>query len=186
MDERTTAWWNAVLAGEVDEPHPVHGDRVRVRLKGERLELSGVLDRREDRNELVRQARAHIGHGVGSVDVSHLVANPRLEKPGLLDQTIMTSYPDRATAELARKFVVERARVKPRREAIIDRADGEALRKVVPEDYVGDVQRRIGLGEAVLVMRVDETSAFTVRRFLEEETRSRWTMAAPPEVPAGG
>jgi hypothetical protein len=185
MDERTTAWWNAVLAGEVDEPHPVHGDRVRVRLKRERLELSGILDRREDRNELVRQARAHIGHGVGSVDASHLVARPRLERPGLLDQTIMTSYPDRATAELARKFVVEHARVKPRREAIVDRA-GDVTRKLVPEDYVGDVQTRIGLGEAVLVMRVDETSAFTVRRFLEEETRSRWTIAAPPEIPAGG
>jgi hypothetical protein len=36
----------------------------------------------------------------------------------------------------------------------------------------------------VLVMRVDETDAFTVRGLIEEETRCHWTLATPPEVAA--
>jgi hypothetical protein len=185
MDERTAAWWNAVLAGETDEPHPIHGEHVAVRLDRDRLELRGTLDRREDRDELVRQARSRIGKGVREVDVSHLVVAPRLERPGRLEQTIIASYTDRATAELARDFVVEHGRVAPKQMAIIDRSNPGRLRKLVPEDYVDDVQVRIDRGEAVLLMRVDETAAFTVRGLLEEDTRCHWSLAIPPEVAAG-
>jgi hypothetical protein len=185
MDARTAAWWNAVLAGETDEPHPLHGRHISVRLHRDRLELRGVLDRREDRAELVRQARSRIGKGVREVDVSRLVVAPRLERPGLLEQTIVASFSDRATAELARKFVLEHGRVAPMQEAIIDRTNVERLRSVVPREHVGDVQRRIDRDEAVLVMRVDEIAAFTLRGLLEEETRSLWSLAIPPEAPAG-
>jgi hypothetical protein len=186
MDERTAAWWNAVLAGETDEPHPIFGEHVTVHLHRDRLELRGMLERREDREELVRQARSRIGKGVGEIDVSHLVVVPRLERPGLLEQTIIASFGDRATAELARKFVREHGRVVPKKEGIIDRTTDERLRKLVPDGYVDDVKRRIDRGEAVLVMRVDETVAFTVRGLLDEETRCDWSLAIPPEVAAGG
>jgi hypothetical protein len=53
MDERIAAWWDAVLAGEPDEPHPILGEHVSVRLDRDRLELRGTLERREDRQELV-------------------------------------------------------------------------------------------------------------------------------------
>jgi len=185
MDARTAAWWNAVLAGETDEPHPIHGRHISVRLHRDRLELRGVLERREDRAELVRQARARIGKGVREVDVSHLVVAPRLERPGLLEQTIIASFTDRATAELARKFVLEHGRVVPVQEAIIDRTNGERLRRLVPREHIDDVRRRLARGEAVLVMRVDEIAAFTVRGLLEEETRSHWSLAVPPEAPSG-
>jgi hypothetical protein len=185
MDARTAAWWNAVLAGETDEPHPIFGERISVRLHRDRLELRGVLDRREDRAGLVRQARSRIGKGVREVDVSRLVVAPRLERPGLLEQTIVASFSDRATAELARKFVLEHGRVAPRQEAIIDRTNVERLRSLVPREHLDDVQRRIDRGEAVLVMRVDEIAAFTLRGLLEEETRSLWSLAIPPEAPAG-
>ena len=185
MDPRIAAWWNAVLAGETDEPHPIHGGHISVRLHRDRLELRGVLDRREDRAELVRQARSRIGKGVREVDVSRLVVAPRLERPGLLEQTIVASFTDRATAELGRKFVLEHDRVAPTREAIIDRTNAGRLRSLLPREHVEDVQRRIDLGEAVLVMRVDEIAAFTLRGLLEEETRSRWSLAIPPEA-AGG
>jgi hypothetical protein len=181
MDARTAAWWNAVLAGETDEPHPIFGEHVSVRLDRDRLELRGMLERREDRQELVRQASSRIGKSVREVDVSHLVVAPRLERPGLLEQTIVASFSDRATAELARKFVREHGRVVPASEEIIDRTNVETLRKLVPDEYVDDVKRRIDRGEAVLLMRVDETVAF-VRGLLEEETRSDWSLAIPPEV----
>jgi hypothetical protein len=184
MDERTAAWWDAVLAGETDEPHPIFGEHVSVRLDHDRLELRGMLERREDRQELVRQARSRIGKGVREVDVSHLVIAPRIERRGLLEQTIIASFSNRATAELARKFVREHGRVVPKQEAIIDGTNAERLRKLVPEEYVDDVQRRIDRGEAVLLMGVDETVAFEVRGLLEEETRCDWSLAIPPEVAA--
>ena len=119
------------------------------------------------------------------MDVSHLVVAPRLERPGLLEQTIIASFTDRATAELARKFVLEHGRVVPVQEAIIDRTNGERLRRLVPREHIDDVRRRLARGEAVLVMRVDEIAAFTVRGLLEEETRSHWSLAVPPEAPSG-
>jgi hypothetical protein len=185
MDPRIAAWWNDVLAGETDEPHPVLGGRLVVHLKRDRLELHGVLDRREDREEIVRQARARIGHGVREVDASRLRVARRLEKPGLLDQTIIASFADRATAELARRFVLEQTRIKPKHEAIVDAGNAERLRALLPEELTGDVQRRIESGEAVLLLTVDETEAFTIRGLLEEESRSRWTMATPPVVARG-
>jgi hypothetical protein len=184
MDERITGWWDAVLAGETDEPHPIHGERVKVRLKRDTLELSGILDHAKDRDQLVRQARSRIGKGVSKVDVQRLVVAPRLERPGLLDQTIIASYSNRATAQLARNFVVEHSRVAPKHEAIIDHANTGQLPNLVSHDYVDDVRKRIDRGEAVLVIRVDETAAFTLRGLLEEETRSHWTLATPPEVAA--
>jgi hypothetical protein len=185
MDARTAAWWKAVLAGKTDEPHPTFGEHVKVRLHRDRLELRGTLERRKDRQELVRQARSRVGEGVREVDVSHLVVAPRLERSGLLEQTIIASFSDRATAELARKFVREHGRVVPASEEVIDRTNAERLRSVVPAEYVEDVQRRIDRGEAVVLMRVDETAAFTVRGLLEEETRCDWSLAIPPEVAAG-
>lgn len=186
MDERINAWWDAVLAGETDEPHPIHGERVKVHLKHDNLELSGILEHAQDRDQLVRQARARIGNGVRKVDVERLVVAPRLERPGLLDQTIIGSYSDRATAELARNFIVEHSRMVPKQDAIVDQGNARQLANVLPPDYVDDARHRIELGEAVLVIRVDETAAFTVRGLLEEETRCHWTMATPPEVAARG
>jgi hypothetical protein len=43
-----------------------------------------------------------------------------------------------------------------------------------------DVRKAFDSGRAVLVLRVDETSAFRVRELLAQETRSLWTVATPP------
>jgi hypothetical protein len=185
MNARTAAWWKAVLAGETDEPHPIFGEHVKVRLHRDRLELRGTLERRKDRQELVRQARSRIGKGVREVDVSRLVVAPPVERFGLLEQTVIASFSDRATAELARKFVREHSRTVPASEEVVDRTNAERLRRLVPDAYVADVQRRIDGGEAVLLIRVDETAAFTVRGLLDEETRCHWSLAIPPEVAAG-
>ena len=179
---RLDAWWDDVLAGETDEPHPIHGDRIAVRLDGERLVLSGTLDTQEERDAVVRQARARIGRGFGQVDHSRLAVVDRHEKKGLLEQTLVAAYPDRSTAELARKFVLEHSQVKPRQDAIIDRAGHPRLREMLAGDYAGDARARLAGGDALLILTVDETAAFKVRQLLEEETRSTWTVAVPPRV----
>ena len=181
MDPRVAAWWDAVLAGEVGEAHPILGDRISVRVAGGRLLVSGELDRPEDRRRLVKEARAHIGRGIRTVDASRLRVAERSEKPGVLDQTLVAAFPNRATAELARKLVLEHGRADARDEAIVDRAGSARLRALLPAGFVGDAQKRLERGEALVVLRVDETDAFRVRALLEEETRSTWTIATPPE-----
>jgi hypothetical protein len=186
MDSRVSAWWDAVIAGEADEAHPIHGENLSARVKNGRLELSGRLARPNDRNELVMQARSRIGHGIREVDDTHLRVADHRERRGVLEQTLVAAFPDRGTATLARKVVLERSRITPLLETIVDHDHAANLRDLVPAEFVDDLKKRIERGEALLVLRVDETDAFTMRALLEEETRSTWTIATPPAVNARG
>jgi hypothetical protein len=175
------AWWESVLAGNVYEPHPIYRD-VKVHLQGGRLRLSGELESVEDRAELVRQARERIGRGIDQVDVSHLVVAKHMEKAGILEQTLISAFPSRAAAEYARDFVLKHSRVAPKRDDILDASDAERLKHLVPEDFESDARQAIDAGRAILILRVDETDAFRVRELLDEDTRSEWTIATPPQL----
>jgi hypothetical protein len=179
---RINSWWDAVLAGRKDVPHPVYGTAVSVHLKDRHLRLAGVMESRKDLKELVHQARERIGDGIHDIDASHLTVVDQTEKPGILDQVLIAAFDSREVAELARKYVLERSRVVPKREEIVDPEHAGNLGKVVPADFVPDVQRALEAGRAVLVLQVDETEVFDVRELLEEDTRNLWTVAAPPRV----
>jgi hypothetical protein len=174
------AWWATVMAGDVSEPHPIFGD-VRVSLHGGLLRVSGELESDADHKELVRQARRRISHGIDNVDVSGLSTASRREKPGILEQTIISAFPSSDAAEFARDFVVKHSRVVPKQNEIVDSNRASRLRALVPEDLVRKARKALGGRHALLIVRVDETEAFRVRELLEEETRSEWTMTAPPQ-----
>lgn len=175
------AWWGSVLAGEVSEPHPVYGD-LKVRLGGGRLRLTAELENEADRNELVRQARERIGHGIDRLDVSRLTVARRREKPGILRQTLVSAFPNRAAAEFARAFVLKHSRVAPMRDGIVDSAQPNGLAGLLPKEFIDDANEALDSGEALLILQVDETMAFRVRELLEEETRSMRTIATPPQL----
>lgn len=177
------AWWATVLAGDVSEPHPVFGD-VRVSLRGGTLRLSGELESGADRQELVRQARQRIGHGIDAVDVSGLTTASRREKPGILEQTLISAFPSGDAAEFARDFVIRHSRVVPKQSEIVGPKQDDRLRSLVADDFAQHVRKALIDGHALLILRVDETEAFMVRELLEEDTRSEWTIAAPPELTA--
>jgi hypothetical protein len=176
-----TAWWASVLAGDLYEPHPVYGS-LKAHLDGGRLRLSGELENEEDRNELVRQARAHIGHGIDRVDVSRLTVASHREKPGILSQTLISAFPNREAAEFARAFVLKHSRVAPLEDEVVDSTHADRLRNLLPEEFIDDAGKALDCGEALLILRVDETAAFRVRELLEEDTRSEWTIAVPPQL----
>jgi hypothetical protein len=178
------AWWDMVVAGEADEPHPIHGELLSVRLDGGRLKLAGEVESKRDRDELVRQARDRIGHGITDVDASGLKVAARKEKPGLLDQTIVAAFPNRATAQLALKFVIERSRIVPKRQIVLAAQGAGSAARSVPSGFAGDIRKHLDDGHAVLILQVDETEVFRVRGLLEEDTRSIWTITTPPEVAA--
>jgi hypothetical protein len=175
------AWWAALLAGDVDKPHPVYGD-LKAQLDGGRLRLSGGLETESDRNDLVRQARERIGHGIDRFDVSHLNVRPRNEKPGILRQTLISAFPNLAAAEYARAFVLKHSRVAPLQDELVDSTQANKLTLLLPEGFLRDAGKALDEGGALLILQVDETAAFRVRELLEEDTRSDWTIAVPPEL----
>ena len=178
------AWWASVLAGDVSDPHPIHRE-VRVQLHGVTLRLSGELDSIRDRDELVSQARERTGHGIDRVNVSGLKLAQRQEKPGILNQTLISAFPGGAAAEYARDFVLQHSRVVPKLSEIIDSANAQELRTLLPEDFARDALKKVESGRALLILRVDETEAFKVRELLAEDTRSEWTVAMPPQLAEG-
>ena len=175
------AWWASVLAADVYEPHPVYGS-LKAHLAGGRLRLAGELENEADRNELVRQARERFGHGIDRVDVARLTVASNEEKPGILSQTLISAFPNPKAAEFARAFVLKHSRVAPLQDEIVDSAHADRLRTVLPDEFIDDAGRALDSGEALLILRVDETAAFRVRELLEEETRSEWTIAVPPQL----
>jgi len=175
------AWWASVLAGDLYEPHPVYGV-LKAHLDGGRLRLMGEMETEADRDELVRQARERIGHGIDRVDVSRLRVASHKEKPGILHQTLVSAFPNRKAAEFASAFVLKHSRIAVEEHAIVDSTHADKLRNLLPEDFISDASKALDAGEALLILRVDETSAFRVRELLEEETRSEWTIAVPPQL----
>jgi hypothetical protein len=180
------AWWASVLAGNVYEPHPVHGPAVKVRLHGNRLRLSGELESAPDRNELIRQARQRVGRGIDGVDASDLTLARRDEQQGILDQTLISAFPNREAAEYARAFVIKHSRVMPKQHHIVDSTDLNQMPDLVTEGFIPTARKALDKGKAVLLLQVDETQAFRVRELLEEDTRSEWTVAIPPNLTQGG
>jgi len=179
------AWWASVLAGDVYEPHPIHRE-VKVQLHGGSLRLSGELETAEDRDVLVHQARQRIGHGIDHLDVSSLRVASRQEKPGILEQTLISAFPGRVAAEYARDFVLEHSRVVPKRNDVVDAGNADKLRVLLPEDFARQTRKEIDSGHTLLILKVDETEAFKVRELLDEDTRSEWTVAVPPQLIEAG
>jgi hypothetical protein len=177
---RIKSWWAAVLAGQVDEPHPVHGADLHIAYKGGVLHLSGELVSEADRKELLNEAGEYLDRGVDAVDAKQLTVAKRREKPGILDQTLIAAFPNREVAEFARAHLVDSRRIEPKLAEILDSRQEGTARKLLPAAFMTDVQRAFKAGEAVLILRVDETSAFRVRELLAQETRSIWTIATPP------
>jgi hypothetical protein len=177
---RVKSWWAAVLAGQVDEPHPIHGAALDVAFNGGMLRLSGELLTQDDRRNLLNEARDYVGRGIDGVDAKHLIVTKRKEKPGILYQTLIAAFADRDVAEFARAHLVKSRRVEPKLEEILDAGQQDKARELLPAAFMSDVQKAFKAGEAVLILCVDETSAFRVRELLAQETRSVWTIATPP------
>jgi hypothetical protein len=52
----------------------------------------------------------------------------------------------------------------------------------LPENLVAKARKWLEAGQALLILTVDETVAHRVRELLEEDTRSQWTITAPPTL----
>ena len=167
------------MAGAADRPHPEFGDKISARLHRGLLQLSGEVSSAKDRRDLIEEAALLVGSGVDDVDARRLRVVRREDRPGVLDQRLLSAYRNRKLAEFARDFLSEHRHEEPRSIKIIDpEHPGQAG---LAGDFEPEVRRALEAGQAVLMLRVDETDAFELRELLDEETRSLWTIAMPPE-----
>jgi hypothetical protein len=100
----------------------------------------------------------------------------------VLDQVLIAAFEEPDLAEVVRKFIIQRSRLTPKLQAVVKAGEVDKLRRLLPEKFVTDAQKALEKKKALLILRVDETDAFDFRRLLEEDTRSTWTIALPPEI----
>jgi hypothetical protein len=180
LARRTKTWWAIVLAGLVEEPHPVHGADIDVTFKGGVLRISGELATEEDRQRLLNEAGEYVGRGIDAIDAKHLAVSEQKEKAGILDQTLLAAFADSEVAEFARRYLVDSRGIKAKQVEILDAAQEDKARRLVPDGFMSDIHKAFKAGDAILLLRVDETEAFRARELLAQETRSLWTISTPP------
>jgi len=167
------------MAGAADRPHPAYGDKISAKLRGGLLQISGEVSSQRDRRALIQEAAQLVGRGVDDVDARRLRVARRDDKPGLYEQRIIAAYGNGKLAEFARAFLGEHGHLRAKPVEILDPDHPERAR--FAGDFEPEVKRALEAGQAVLMLSVDEMDAFEIRELLDEETRSLWTVAMPPQ-----
>jgi hypothetical protein len=183
VQESVRAWWSAVLAGHVDQTHPVRSG-VSAEVKGEVLHLNGSVTSGEERQELVEEAAQLKGRGITQVQDNLVVQAETEDRVGVLVQTIVAVYENGEQAQAAADALFAHGHT-PRGMMKVVTPDSdrvaEGLHVVLPELNWSDADRALDAGRSLLVVVVDETAAFAVRELLDEETHSLLIVIAPPE-----
>jgi hypothetical protein len=98
-----------------------------------------------------------------------------------LDQTIIAAFASLAQAEHARKSLRGHGRLAPKQLVVVKSGQDPVLNQI--GEFAVDVRKALADGNAIVIVRLDESDAFEALEHLDQDTRSRWTVAMPP-VPA--
>jgi hypothetical protein len=115
---------------------------------------------------------------MGAERVRARSAGPAAGARGILDQTIIAAFASPALAEHALAFMHEHGRLKPKEVAVVKSARDPVLNRI--GEFAVDVRKALAGGNGILMVWLDEIDAFEARELLDEDTRSRWTVAMPP------
>ncbi len=183
LRDQVRAWWVSVLAGQVDQSHPTYSD-LSATIEGDTLVLRGEVPTEADRGEVEHEVEHLLGQGVDAVR-NELVVKPdpkAEEKQGLLSQTFVAAYDGPAAAQFASHYLEEHLQGQSAAIRVITPDDdgGQALAQLLPEEHREDARRLLRDGRSLVVVTVDETSAFAARELLDEDTRSLQTLVLPP------
>jgi hypothetical protein len=177
------AWWSAVLAGHVDQAHPVRNG-VSAEVKGEVLHLNGSVTSNEERQELLEEASQLKGRGVSEVHDNLVVQAGTEDRVGVLVQAIVAVYENGEQAQAAADALFAHLHTARGMMKVVtpdcDRV-AEGLHAVLPEPNWSDADQALDAGRSLLIVVADETAAFSVRELLDEETHSLRIVIAPPE-----
>lgn len=184
--ERIRAWWTAVLAGQVDQPHPILGTNISASVRGETLIVRGTVPSRQDREEVRDEVQPLIGHGVSRVKLDLRVRTRETGERGLLRQTLIGTFASAEQAGFAAGYLEGQGQIAREGMLVIqpgDASDREKRRFIseLGEPYARQLRERLQHGQSALIVSVDEIDAFRVRELLDEETRSIETLVLPPQ-----
>ena len=186
LPDSTRAWWTSVLTGQVDASHPIHGTKLKTRLEGDTLIVSGTVATEEDREEIAAETEHLKGHGIATVRDELEVVPEVTDESDLLVQTLVGIFENAELAGFAESYLEGHVHVRQQLLKVIapvGAADGRSeFRALLPEAFWEDAEKALDEGHALLIVTVDETEAFKTREVLEEETRSLRTLILPPEA----
>jgi hypothetical protein len=179
------SWWSAVVAGQVDHSHPLHGPDVQGRIEDDTLVITGRVRSESDRAEVEREIEHLIGHGVSRVRNELQVAAESQEEKGLLAQTLVGVFATEEQAGYAAGYLEGHAHFRPQAMAVVAPNDPHnpvaRAHALLPEAYWQDAEQALSAGQTLVIAVVDEVDAFKARELLEEETRSVRIQVLPPE-----
>lgn len=176
LGARTTAWWVGLLAGQMDQPHPVHGEDVRATVKDGVLTLKGTLPSQAELDRFLAEAEGFKGRGVTDVKSELAVAEAQ-DEPGVLVQTLIAVFGAPEEANFAAHYLEGHM---PDQPSIVQIEPGQAVPEL-PHGFREQADSALREGKTLLLVTVDETAAFSARQMLEEDLRSLWMVAIPPQ-----
>ena len=185
VQARVQSWWLAVIANQAEEDHPIYGNKVKAHLDGQTLIITGTVPSGDDRDALQAEAETAALAAGATIRNEVEVEPDETGETGLLQQTLIGLFETDQQAAFARGYLEAHEMADPSRmvaispEAVPDWR--VKLQSALPVEYQEDVARALGEGRSVLIVTVDEISAFRLRQLLEEETQSLETVVLPPE-----
>jgi hypothetical protein len=185
--QRVAAWWASLIAGQVEQSHPIHGSKIAAKVEGDTLVVRGKLPSGDDLAELRAELKHIEGHGVAHVRMEVSVNEAGTQQKGLLRQTLIGAFETAELAGFAAGYLEGHAQV-PRESMLLVEADSDdapkdraALDGLGPP-FTDQARALLDDGRSLLIVNVDEVDAFRVRELLDEETRSLETLVLPPRA----
>jgi hypothetical protein len=185
--QRVGAWWASLIAGQVEQSHPIHGSKISAKVEGDTLVVRGKLPSEDDLAELRAELEHIAGHGVAHVRIEVTVDQAGTQQRGLLRQTLIGVFETAELAGFAAGYLEGHAQV-PREAMLLVEADSDdapkdraALDDLGPP-FTDQARALLDNGRSLLIVSVDEVDAFRVRELLDEETRSLETLVLPPQT----
>jgi len=188
LHDRTRAWWNTVLVGQLDGSHPMYGTRLNAALQGDTLVITGTVPTAQDRSDIEAEVAHLQGKGFTTLENDLVVSGGSADHAGLLTQTLFAVFESGEAAAFAQSYLIEHVHVHPEQLVVFEASAPDAAQRIaayLPEATREDGQRALDAGRSLLIVTVDETEAFTTRELLDEETRSLETVVLPPAAASG-
>jgi hypothetical protein len=180
LDEKARAWWLEVLSGEQGRDHPIYGPNLRARLKGDVLEVSGLVESRDAETKLRDEILTLSEGGIRQVLFKVELVEPHGER-GVLKQTIMAFYTNAQQTRMAERYLEGHPGVTPSRVEVLDERSVGPLLKELAHAWRRELSDGFKKGKSLLLVEVDEVEAFRAIELLDD-TKGVEILVLPPKV----
>ena len=180
LAEKVGVWWLEVLSGEQGRDHPIYGASIHAKLRGDALKISGVVESRDAREALRREALTLSEGGIRRIRFKVEVAELPGDR-GILRQAIMAFYTNSEQASMAQRYLEGHPGVRPSRTELLDDQSVAGALRDVAEEWKRELVNGFRKGRSLLLVEVDEVEVFRATELLDE-TKSLEILVLPPTV----